>query len=179
MQMGFKTFIRSGILVASLLGLSACWESGPSLILPANSVNPLPMGTYNYYTGSFDDPSPVKLITFPGGGYIYIDEDGDAMPLLVHRIDDDWHILQVGNDSGNLYAIARRVGKRIEIYDPDCDEHVDNIPGLSRELGTCKFATLDALVEATRLAMKRIETGEESQPGSWFEPDDYEPLDDE
>ena len=94
----------------------------------------------------------------------------------MHRIDDDWHILQFGNDAGNLYGIARRIGDRIEIYDPDCEDFFEGIEGLKSRGMHCEFSNLEALVEATKTAMPYIEAGEFGSPHGWFSPTNFEQL---
>jgi len=177
MSPNFRNLFKTGLMALAFVSLSACWQSEKSLILPQDSVNPLPMGIYEYYSGeSTEDPDEVKLIPFPGGGYIYIDEDSEAMPLLVHRIDGDWHILQFGNDTGNLYGIAHKVGDKILVYDPDCEDDLEGILGLTISGSNCNFSSLEALVEATKAAAPHIAAGEHGPPNGWFKPQEYEPM---
>ena len=179
MRPKLNSLLRTCVAALMLVSLSACWQSERSLVRPANSVNPLPSGTYSYFTGdSTIEPDDILLIAFPDGGYVYYNKIEDsALPLLIHRIDNDWHILQLGNDdNANVFGIARRVGDKIEIYDPDCGDYFDGIEGLVSRGIHCEFSTLEALVEATKAAMPHIESGEFGSPNGWFRPQDVERL---
>lgn len=157
--------------LASLLAISlgGCWSSSELLITQANSVEPVPSGKYEYHADG--DELQVGLIKFPGGGYIYWNEDG-AMPLFVHDIGDNWFVLQLVNtedDSGHLFGLGHIEGAKVTIYDPECYEEILTVEGVEGDTGDCNFKSLDALVAASKLAAAKIAAGTDVNVHGWFE----------
>ena len=182
-----RTVMRAALGTILIAALGACWGSEKSLFLPQDSVTPLPGGTYDYHLAYENEVLKVSLIPFPGGGYIYTteteddDEEETPYPLLVYRVDENWHILQLGGDFGTMIGLAHTVDERIDVYDPECEPEIEAIEGASFNENSkygneCMFDNLGALLAATRLVIDRIEAGEHESPVGWFNSEPVKPM---
>lgn len=168
-------------LVLGAPALGGCWYSDEPLIVSATSVNPIEAGDYQLHSGDADDPQSVTLISIPGGGYIY-SAGGEVLALMIRKIQADWYAMQfTGEGRHSLLAIGHVVSfqedtngskinkKRVDYYDPPCDEALGALEGVTTDGDDCKFSNLEGLVAAGRLLATRLERGEHIERTMWSE----------
>ena len=169
--------LRSALIASLAMACTACWSSEYPLLTSAQSTNPIPDGVYITYDADTNEAERVQLMTIPGGGYVYTnEEEGNfGLPLLVHEFSEDWYLLQLGPPEGMLLAVAHRKPERTDIYDPDCTEAMASISGVTRTKASytgfdCTFANLDAAVSAGLILKAQVEAGEDPGLSGWFAP---------
>ncbi|MGQ7828971.1 hypothetical protein [Altererythrobacter sp. Z27] len=169
-------FLGALMIVALAPTLSACWYSKGPVIFQAGSVQPIEAGPYRFHPQG-EDPVDVELQMIPGGGYVYHSDD-EVMSLFVHEAMNEWYAVQfAGEGSFLLFAVAHVSERRVDFYDPPCDEELGAIEGIELDGSDCLITSRDGLLEATRIVAGRIDQGVEVELNSWAEPNwpQYEP----
>ncbi|MEE1877888.1 hypothetical protein [Altererythrobacter litoralis] len=158
------------LMVSGLIpSLSACWSSDEPLIFQAGSVQPVEAGAYRFHAHG-EDPVDVELQVIPGGGYVYHSDD-EVMSLFVHEAAKGWYAVQfAGEGSSLLFAVAHVSERRVDFYDPPCDEELGAIEGIEQDGNDCLITSSDGLMDATRIIAGRIDRGAEVELNSWAEP---------
>jgi len=180
--MHFARYAKGAIalsLATPILG--GCWYSNEPLIVSATSANPVEAGDYWFHPSGESEPSQVTLMPIPGGGYIYAAED-EVLALMLHEIEDDWYALQLTGESGPAVLSVGHVvnyqddrngvkinKRRVDYYDPPCDEALVALEGVISDSEDCEFSSLESLVAAGKLLAARLGSGEHFERSSWSE----------
>lgn len=156
--------LRAFGLLPLLCLLAGCWQSERPLIDGRRAARPPIAGTYHSADPKEQGDGPMRITLGADGGFVFDQgHDKEKIRAFLAPLRGDWFILQWmvekpgSRPEGSLYQLLRVGEGRLELYDAPCDDELGHIAGMTRENTTCTFARFDALREAARRALGRIQ----------------------
>ena len=162
-MVAMSRLLRTGLLVASLVGLSGCFESDEPLIDFARSSTPLTEGRYTYADGSATKTATIRneglwteMTSFRDDG------SRQVQRLLLYDLHQKFFLVM---DPMNHYAIIHVDGRTVLEYNTTryCDDYLDLqrsgraipqfdamrvVDGVTSNSHACKFYSLYGLLSA-------------------------------